>query len=381
MINFDQNAGLAIDPKIRERTISLFGGEANPSSIHQLGQKGKFLIENARREIKLALGAAEDDTLVFTSGATEANNHAIFGVYWKFTPSTEAHEVVSSVIEHPSVLEPIDRLEKAGWVIHRLAPTNSGSIDPNSLKPFLTERTKLVSLMYANNETGVINPISQVVQIVRQEAPRAIIHCDAVQAVGKAKVNFNELGVDLLTISGHKFGAMKGVGALLMRKGVSIPGLILGGPQEKHLRAGTENVWGIVSLGEALKIIREELDQRIAAMKSGVEFLTERLKSSIPWCNFNVEAVDLLPNTISLHLPGVDAADLVVGMDLKGVAISSGAACASGKPDPSHVILGMGLSPQVAKSSVRISIGPKLSPAELEHGCSTLISLASEMRK
>lgn len=384
MINFDHNASSDLDPRVASEVSHALGGHANPSSIHTLGQKGKFLVEEARSLIKKALGMAPGDKVIFTSGATEANNHVVMGVYWRERCNSGSGKpaIIVSAIEHPSVLEPAKRLQSVGWNVESIPVSSNGTIDiDRDLLPILSKETKLVSLMFANNETGVLLPIKEVVNVVRVHAPKALTHCDAVQALGRVPLNFSELAVDLMTLSAHKIGGIKGAGALLIREGVSLPALILGGAQEKHERAGTENVSGIISLGLAVQYATADLKNRIASMSRSLAVIKQALQENIPKAIFHCEGSPSLPNTLSVHLPGISADDLVVALDLKGIAISSGAACASGKPEPSHVLMALGLSNIVAKETVRISVGAGLKEAQVTEAAKLIVATIGEMKR
>jgi cysteine desulfurase len=234
-------------------------------------------------------------------------------------------------------------------------PNTNGEIDPDSVASSLSEETSLVSVMAANNETGVINDIKTVVSLVRARAPRALIHTDAAQLCGKVPFSFHDLGVDLLTISGHKFGALTGVGALVIRKGVEIEPLIDGGPQESKLRGGTENVLGIISMGAAALEAHTELSQRSESMREIRDLFEAELCRVIEGISINGEKATRLPNTSSLYIRGVRADDLLVALDREGVYVSGGAACSSGKPEPSHVLSAMGHSEERSRSTVRVS--------------------------
>jgi cysteine desulfurase len=348
--DLDANATYASSQRIQGVIQECFSRLGNPSSVHRGGQRARAAIEEARRAVRELVGApGHHDLLVFTSGATEANNTVIRAAL------TRPGRVVSSAIEHPCVLRPLAALERAGKAVFFATPNPHGEISVDSIAQHLTEDTALVSVMAANNETGVINDIRAIVALVRARAPKALIHTDAAQLCGKVPLSFHELGVDLLTISGHKFGALSGVGALVVRRGVSIEPLIDGGPQESKLRGGTENVLGIISMGAAASEAYGELTQREQSMRTIRDRFEAELRQAVSDVQINGEAVTRLPNTASLYIKGVRADDLLVALDREGIFVSGGSACSSGKPEPSHVLCAMGQNEERSRSTVRIS--------------------------
>ena len=296
-------------------------------------------------------------------------------------PSSEASaNIVSTVIEHPSVIEPLQRLAARGYRYSQVGPDQSADFPVSNFFEVVNKHTKLVSVMMANNETGQVLPVGIICGFLKEMNRNIIFHSDGVQALGKLDFRFHDLGIDLLSLSAHKIGGMQGVGALVIRKGCEVAPFILGGPQEKRLRAGTENVLGIASFGIAAKLIKKELHWRISTMTRARDTIANFLRGVIPDLKFNLPGKERLPNTLNLRIPGILADDLVVALDLEGLLISSGAACASGKPEPSHVLMGMGLSDREARESVRISVGYGLNDAELEQICATMERCITRMR-
>lgn len=374
-INFDANASHGVLPEVEEALLSKGLRYLNPSSVHQGGQYARALIEEARESVTRLLGLRGKQRVVFLSGATEANNLVITQAL-NLCSKPAPNNVVALAVEHPSVLIPLERLRTLGYGSVLIPP------DENLSESFLSQcspETGLVAVMLANNESGEIFSVSEVATAVKERYPHILVHCDGVQALGRTSFSFPELGVDTLTISGHKIGALSGVGALVIEEDTLIKPLLLGGPQEKHLRAGTENVLGIVSLGIACEVLYSSLSRRIEAMHSMRKSLLKMLTSAIPDLVV-LKSKEHLPNTLSLRVPGVLADDLVVALDLEGVGISSGSACASGKPEPSHVLLAMGYTVDEAKQSFRISLPSSMSFSEVEEGGAAVIRCIKRMR-
>ena len=382
-INLDRNASWGVLPSVEESIAALREKLLNPSSIHGGGQISRLIIEESRAELRALLAVSDAARIVFCSGATEANNTAISHLFWRALKRShfEPFEIVSSLGEHPSILEPIKRLERYGCKVHWLIPTQNGTLDLEELKCSLNKNTALVSIMLANNETGVVNPIATISSLVRERTSSAVFHCDGVQGLGKLPLHFSELGVDSLSVSGHKVGALSGIGALIVREDLGLEPLLLGGPQEQHFRAGTENVLGAASFGVAAKHLSTALEPHVSAMRRARDTLYEALVSSISGLVVHCESSDLLPNTLSVRIPGVLADDLVVTLDTLGVYVSSGAACASGKPDPSHVLLALGLSEQEARETIRISTGSEHSEKEIRSAADVIVSSINSMRR
>lgn len=359
-VNFDANASHSALPEVGE-LVRAWGAEmANPSAPHKLGQRARMMVEDARASLLELLGLGDGYEVIFTSGATEANNLAV--------ANSGSGTILTSAVEHPSILEAVGQ-------------TGRGIlIDPFGWS--LPEReVSFVSFMLANNETGSLLPVRDVFAAARQRWPNALTHCDAVQAVGKWAGSFSELEADALTVSGHKFGALSGSGALVVRRGVEILPQILGGAQEGRRRAGTENVIGITSIGVAARAIRRTLAARVAAMERSRTRVIDQLSAELPDAIFHSFSPEVLPNTMSVRFPGVRADDLVVACDLEGVCISSGAACSAGKQLPSHVLMALGLSEAETRETVRISLEGEYQAGELERGCEAIVRAVRRMRE
>lgn len=360
MINLDANATYGLLPEVAAQIApvmaELTSGELlNPSSIHQGGQRGRLILEEARDAVRALFGAGPRVEVVFTSGATEGNNWILQSI------GRGSTGVACSKFEHASVLDTVKALERDGTPVHFFGLNAAGHFDSAEIIAALPPRTALLSCMCANNETGEIFPIGELATKARRALPELFIHTDAVQAAGKLETDWNQLAVDAATISGHKLGALTGVGAVLLNPGNQMNPLLYGGPQESRYRAGTENILGVVSLGAACRIAIRDRSTRIAAMRERVDLLKRILNSEIPNLTIIREGAPTLPNTLSVHVPGVRSDDLVVAADLKGVAISAGSACASGKQLPSHVLLALGLSEVQAGECVRLSVSAEQS--------------------
>ena len=352
LIYMDHNATTPMAQEVL-KTVSRLNERyfGNPSSIYSSGNEARLIIESSRRMVAQFLNCSAR-RIVFTGGGSEADNLAIKGV--AFANQLRGTHVITSTIEHPAVLLACDWLEKNGFTVTRLPVSKEGLINPSDLASAITPRTILVSIMMANNETGSIQPITELARLARQNG--AIFHTDAVQAVGKIQVDVEQLGIDLLTLSGHKIRGPKGVGVLYVRKGVHLDPLIHGGKQEHGLRAGTENVPGIGGIGKAAELAARGLQgmDRVRLLRDRLE---KAIKEMVPEAILNGPVVERLPNTLNMTLPGMRGESVVLAMDRLGVAISSGSACRAGSPDPSHALLAMGLTPEQAHCSIRFSLG------------------------
>ncbi len=373
-IYLDHNATTYIDPEVQQTMINCiencFG---NPSSIYKEGKESKFLLDSARRSIAQLLNCTAK-RIVFTGCCSEANNFVIKGLAFANWNNGKNH-IITTPIEHSSVIEPCRWLEQFGYRVTYLPVGRSGRVDPADLEAAITPDTLLVSIMMANNEIGAIQPIADLARIAKRHG--VLFHTDATQAIGKLPIDLNELDVDFLTFSGHKIYGPKGVGALYMKKGIELHPLIHGGEQERDLRAGTENVIGIVGLGKAVELAGQHL-----AKMENVRQLRDRLEQGIreliPDAQLNGHPTERLPNTINMTLPGLRGESIVLALDQKGVCISSGSACHSGSPEPSHVLLATGLSEEEAHCSVRISLGIRNTEEEMDRTLALLKEIIEE---
>ena len=327
---------------MRNAAIHAFG---NPSSLHWAGRAARQVLDDARDDLAAFTGA-ESGAIVFTSGGTEANNLAIHG----WCSVQEPGRIITSAIEHPSILRPLECLETAGWDVMRLRPDKNGIVSAEDIAASMSENTRMVALMAANNETGVIQPVAEVGAICRERGTAFLV--DAVQALGKTDIDVRQWNADFVSLSAHKIGGPRGVGALMVRRGLKINELAPGGGQERKRRSGTENVPGIVGFAEALgkidfaalKPLRDEFERKLHACLPDVTVFSERALRT--------------PNTSMFCVPGLEGETLLMQLDLAGFAVASGSACSSGKREPSHVLLAMGATQEQARSSIRVSFGP-----------------------
>lgn len=373
-IYLDHNATTPLDPEVvAAMTDVLAHAAGNPSSTHAEGAEARRLIEQARGRVATALSASPAE-IVFTAGATEANNI----VYHSVAEAAPApgHLIITS-IEHPSVLEPAAALEAAGWRCTRLGVDEQGRLRPGELTAALEPDTRLVSVILANNETGVIQDIAA----VRAElgAHDAKLHVDATQAVGKWPVDWSSLGADYLALSAHKLCGPKGSGCLVARPDAPLSALLRGGPQEKRLRGGTENVAGIVGLGVACEQTHRDLPARIKHYVELRDRLWERLSEAIPGARWNAPEEHVLPNTLNVELPGLEGDVLLQALDVEGVAASAGAACHSGSVSPSHVLVAMGRSSEEARASLRFSVGQGVDLEAIDRVADLVVELVARM--
>jgi len=317
----------------------------NPSSLHWAGRVARQILDDAREEFATFIGA-ESGAIVFTSGGTEANNLAIHG----WCSAQKPGRVITSAIEHPSVLRPLEFLETAGWEVIRLHPDKNGIVSAGDVAANMNENTRLVALMAANNETGAIQPMAEVGAICREQGTAFLV--DAVQALGKISVDVREWNADFVSLSAHKIGGPRGVGALMIRRGLKINELTPGGGQERKRRSGTENVPGIAGFATALGKIN------FTALKPLRDVFERKLHERLPDVTVFSKNVSRTPNTSMFCVPGMEGETLLMQLDLAGFAVASGSACSSGKQEASHVLLAMGATREQARSSIRVSFGP-----------------------
>jgi cysteine desulfurase NifS len=373
-IYLDNNATSALDNEVKKTMIEFMEYYGNPSSIYAAGKDARFAVETARRKVAILINCTAR-RITFTSGGSEANNLALKGV--AFASNQNKNHIVTTTIEHPSVLNTCKWLEKSGFSVTYLPCDEQGRIKVSDLKAAITKRTCLVSIMMANNETGSLQPISELTKIAREQG--VIFHTDGVQAAGKIPVDVEELGVDLLSISGHKFHGPKGTGALYVRKGVNLAPLVNGGKQERGMRAGTENVIGIAGLGKATELAVKNLPHmdRIRNLRDKLE---NGIQDLIPDMKRNGHKDLRLPNSLNVTLPGIRGESLVLALDQKGVAVSSGSACRAGLPEPSHALMAMGLSEEDAHCALRFSLGIYNTKEEIERTISLLDEIISHQK-
>jgi cysteine desulfurase len=360
VIYLDHNATTPVAPEVLEALLPYLTTDwGNPSSTYQFGSRLKTVLETAREQVAELLGASPREIL-FTSGGTEANNTALHAAV-RARPGRR--HIVTSAVEHSAVLEPCRALEQDGYRITRLPVDRDGLLSLTDLENALTEDTAVVSLMWANNETGVLFPVQQIAELCR--ARGVLFHCDAVQAVGKVPVDVRRVPVDYLTLSGHKIHAPKGVGALYVRRQAPFTPLIRGGHQEQERRGGTEPVPLIVGLGRAAELARQRLPEYAAKVQSLRDALEAGLLGSIPDTELNGHPSQRLPNTTNLTFRGIEAEALLILLDLEGICVSAGSACLAGSAEPSHVIRAMKPDTATARQMLRFSLGPENTPQDI----------------
>jgi cysteine desulfurase len=358
-VYLDNNATTPVHPRVLDSLGDVLRDVyGNASSIHKEGQTARRRFEDARESVARLIGATARE-IVFTSGGTESNNAAIFGA----AAPESRHHIVTTTIEHPSVVEPVAALEARGHRVTRIAPPRSGRVSAAAIIEAIEPDTRLVAVMLANNETGVLQPVAEIGAVCRARSIH--LHCDAVQAAGKVPVDVAGLNVDTLSMSAHKLHAPKGVGALYVRQGLSLDRFILGGAQERRRRAGTENVPLAVAFGVAAEIARDDAAESIRALRDGFENAVTGFSPSIP-VTINGREVPRLPNTSNITFHRADSEGIVIGLDLAGIAVSSGSACSSGRVEPSRVLLEMGLTAEEARSTVRFSLSRFTTRDEIE---------------
>ncbi|MEG0638939.1 MAG: cysteine desulfurase NifS [Clostridia bacterium] len=376
IIYMDNAATTAVRPEVLETMMPYFTQYyGNPSSIHSVGRDARRAVENARRQVALAIGADARE-IYFTAGGSESDNWAIRCV--TATLANKGKHIITSTIEHHAVLHTCAMLEKQGYRITYLPVDGEGLVNPQDVRNALCEDTVLITIMAANNEIGTLQPIAEIGKIAK--AAGILFHTDAVQAVGAVPIDVNALQVDMLSLSGHKFHAPKGVGALYIRKGVKINNLIYGGAQERGLRAGTENVPGIVGLGKAIELAVSELPEYTQKMTHLRDRLIDGILAEIPNVRLNGHRTLRLPANVNVSVRYVEGEALLMRLDLAGIEGSSGSACTSGSLDPSHVLLAIGLPHEIAHGSLRLSLGTENTDEDVDKVLVELPKIVENLR-
>jgi len=372
-VYLDNNATTPVLPEVMEAMRPYFGERfGNASSMHHHGQETRAAVEDARASVAALLGCLESE-IVFSSGGTEGDNLAIAGL------ARAGVHVISSCIEHHAVLHSCKHLEEAGCEVTFLPVDGQGLVDPQDVRRALRQNTKLISIMLANNETGVLQPVEEIGKIAAEA--RVHFHTDAVQAAGKVAIDVKGIGCDLLSISGHKMHAPQGVGALYVRKGTKIRPLFYGGRHERSRRAGTENVPGIVALGKAAELARQGFergdDRKMACLRDRLE---QGILAQVEDAGVNGSGALRVPNTANIYFDHIEGESIVIALDLKGLAVSTGAACSSGAIEPSHVLTAMGLRMDRARASIRFSLGKQNTAEDVDFALALVPEIVARLR-
>jgi len=384
-IYLDYAATTPIDPKVLKVMTPYFQKEyGNPSSIHSFGQKGQIAIDEARERVASFLNCSSSE-IIFTGSATEANNLVIFGIVRSFQKIGMIPHIITTTIEHPAILEPFKKLQKEGIETTYLPVDKEGIVKISQIQKALKENTVLVSVMYANNEIGTIQPIKEIGEVIsryKKQNPNSkiLFHTDAVQAINYLDCDVKKLEVDLLTLSAHKIYGPKGVGALFVKEGTKIEPIIYGGGQENNMRSGTENVAGIVGLGAAIEEVKKE-KPKIKQIIGLRDKIIKKIFKIIPEAKLNGSFENRLPNNINFTLPGAEGEALVIALDEEGIATSTGSACSSRGLEPSHVLLALGLSEEEAHCSLRITLGRFTKIKEINEVLKILPRVIKKLRK
>ncbi|HEV3207172.1 MAG TPA: cysteine desulfurase family protein [Terriglobales bacterium] len=378
-VYLDNNATTPVLPAVFEAMQAHFAEHfGNASSMHHHGQETRAAVERARESVSALLGCRASE-IVFTSGGTEGDNLAIFGLV-RLGLAPPGDHVISSTIEHHAVLNSCKQLESSGCEVTYVPVDGQGRVDPDGVRRALRKNTRLITVMMANNETGVLQPVEEIGKIAAEAD--VYFHTDAVQATGKVPIEVKRIGCDLLSISGHKMNAPQGVGALYVRKGTILRPMLYGGSHERSRRAGTENVPGIVALGKAAELAREAFSrgdlERMGGLRNRLE---QTIVDQVDAAGVNSLGTPRVPNTSSIYFDCIEGEALTIALDLKGLAVSTGAACSSGAIEPSHVLTAMGLSPERARGSLRFSLGKQNTAEDVDFALTLVPSTVARLRE
>ena len=369
-------ATTALSPKVLEKMMpyltDIYG---NASSPHSFGQTARIGVEHAREQVARAINA-DPSEIVFTGCGTESDNTVLFGVAERY--AKKGDHIITTNVEHHAILHSCAALEKKGIKVTYLPVDKDGLVTPEQVCDAITDKTILVSVMFANNEVGTIMPIPEIAAVCHEKG--VLFHTDAVQAAGHIPIDVKAMGIDMLSISGHKFHGPKGVGVLYERKGIRLPSYIIGGEQEKGRRAGTENVAGIVGLGEALELAVTNMSETSARMTRMRDRLIDGIEATIPEVKLNGHRTKRLPNNVNFSIKYIEGESILLMLDMAGIAASSGSACTSGSLDPSHVLLALGLTHEVAHGSVRMTLGDDTTDEDIDYVLETLPKVAHRLR-
>lgn len=375
-VYFDHSATTATAPEVASQMVEYMTNTfGNPSSVHAFGREAKKAIIHARKQVADLIGANPEEIL-FTSGGTEGDNMVLRGI--AEANKKRGKHIITTQIEHHAILHTCEALEKEGYRVTYLPVDEYARVNPQDVADAISDDTILISVMFANNEVGTIQPIAEIGKIAKEKG--IYFHTDAVQAVGNYPIDVNEYGIDLLTISSHKFHGPKGIGALYIRKGVRIKPILFGGAQEKTLRPGTENTPGIVGLGKAAELAQAELTDKINRVQKLRDKLIAGITERIPEAKLNGHPTLRMPGNVNFSFRYIEGESLLLNLDIKGIAASSGSACTSGSLDPSHVLLAMGITHEIAHGSLRLSLGRENTEEDVDYCLEVLPEIVARLR-
>lgn len=376
-IYLDNNATTKTDEEVVKTMMPyLLDNYGNPSSIYKLGRENRKVVEESREKIAEILNCKPDE-IYFTSGGSESDNTAIRGIAYSY--KNKGNHIITSKIEHPAVLETCKQLEKEGFEVSYISVGENGIINLEELKNAIKPTTTLITIMFANNEIGTIQPIEEIGKIAKEH--NIIFHTDSVQAIGSVEIDVEKLNIDSLSLSAHKFYGPKGIGVLYVKKGIKFNKFINGGHQEKNKRAGTENVAGIVGLSKAMELAYRDLEEHNKKIKELRDYYVSQVKEKIPYIKINGDMEKRLPGNSNISFRFIEGESLLLNLDLKGICASSGSACTSGSLDPSHVLLAIGLPHEIAHGSLRISIGKYNTKEEIDYVVESLVEIVGRLRE
>ena len=373
---FDNAATTKVKDEVIKTMIPYFGIEfGNPSSMYKIGRSAKRAIEDARKNVAELINCNASE-IIFTAGGSESDNTALKGI--AHLAKNKGKHIITSKIEHHAILHTCDYLESRGFEITYIDVDENGILKLDELKKAIRPDTILISVMFANNEIGTIQPIKEIGEIAKEHD--ILFHTDAVQAFGQIPINVDELHIDMLSASGHKLHGPKGIGFLYIRKGLKLRSFIHGGAQERKRRAGTENVPGIVGLGKAVSIAVETMDERIKHETEVRDYMIEKIKKTIPYCRLNGDRTKRLPNNVNFSFQFVEGESLLIMLDMEGICASSGSACTSGSLDPSHVLLAIGLPHEIAHGSLRMTLSEETTIEDADYVIDKLQGIVAKLR-
>ena len=376
-IYLDNNATTRVDPQVVEAMLPFFTEQyGNPSSLHQYGNRVGAAIKQARQQVQVLLGAEHDSEVIFTSCGTESDSTAILSA---LRAQPERKEIITTVVEHPAVLSLCEHLEKEGYKVHRLAVDGKGRLNMREYMGLLSDRVAIVSVMWANNESGTLFPVEEMAELARSAG--VLFHTDAVQAVGKVPIDLKQTAIDMLSLSGHKLHAPKGVGVLYLRRNTRFRPLLRGGHQERGRRAGTENTASIVGLGKACELALAHMEAEKTEVRALRDRLEEGLLAAVPHCFVTGDPTNRLPNTCNIAFEYIEGEAILLLLNKQGIAASSGSACTSGSLEPSHVMRAMGIPYTAAHGTIRFSLSRYNSREEVDRVVAALPPIVAQLRK